>query len=161
MKKSIKYKILDNLPTIFVALVFIFGMTLTFNHAHSIPNTEFKSDPSTPDTKNETKNDLRQLFTKQIPVYCGDTNFVLDTSAGIMLESQVLIGEVRTGGQSFGDVIGILSFGHSAERNTGTFFMTIPGIGPNNESLTCILGYGMNWQFFDHEGNKVITEESL
>ena len=39
--KNLKNKILDNLHTIFIALVFIFGMTLTFNHAqYSIPNTE-------------------------------------------------------------------------------------------------------------------------
>ena len=159
MKKSIKYKILDNLPTIFVALVFIFGMTLTFNHAHSIPNTE--PEQSIPDTQLERKYDLRQLFTKQIPIYCGDTRFILDTSAQVMLESQILIGEVRQGGQPFGDVIGILSFGHSAERNSGTFFMTIPGIGANGESMTCILGYGMNWKFFDDEGNPVLEGDSL
>lgn len=158
MKKSIKYKILDNLPTIFLMLVIILGMTLTFNHAYSIPNDEFDD---TPNPQIERKYDLRQLFTKQIPVYCGDTKFVLETSAQLMLESQIAIGEVRQGGVPFGDIIGIISFGHSAERNTGTFFITIPGIGPNNESMTCILGYGMNWQFFDHEGNKIIIEESL
>ncbi len=98
---------------------------------------------------------------KEIPVYCGETQFILDTSAQIMLESQILIGEVRRGGQPFGDVIGILSFGHSVERNSGTFFMTIPGIGVNGESLTCILGYGMNWQFFDDEGNAVLEGDSL
>ena len=157
--RNLKNKILDNLPTIFIALVFIFGMTLTFNHAYSIPN----SDPgqSIPDTELERKYDLRQLFTKQIPIYCGDTRFILDTSAQVMLESQILIGEVRQGGQPFGDVIGILSFGHSAERNSGTFFMTIPDIGANGESMTCILGYGMNWQFFDDEGNAVLEGDSL
>ena len=157
--KNLKSKILDNLPTIFIALVFIFGMTLTFNHAYSIPNTE--PEQSIPDTQLERKYDLRQLFTKDIPVYCGETQMVLDTSAQIMLESQILIGEVRQGGQPFGDVIGILSFGHSVERNSGTFFMTIPGIGANGESLTCILGYGMNWQFFDDEGNPVLEGDSL
>ena len=159
--KNLKNKILDNLPTIFVALVFIFCMTLTFNHAYSIPNTQPESEPTIPDTQLERKYDLRQLFTKEIPVYCCETQFILDTSAQVMLESQILIGEVRTGGQPFGDVIGILSFGHSYERNTGTFFMTIPGIGPNNESMTCILGYGMNWKFFDDEGNPVLGEDSL
>ena len=157
--KNLKNKILDNLPTIFIALVFIFGMTLTFNHAYSIPNTE--PEQSIPDTQLERKYDLRQLFTKEIPVYCGETQMVLDTSAQIMLESQILIGEVRQGGQPFGDVIGILSFGHSVERNSGTFFMTIPGIGANGESMTCILGYGMNWQFFDDEGNPVLEGDSL
>ena len=159
--KNLKNKILDNLPTIFVALVFIFGMTLTFNHAYSIPNTEPESGPGIPDTQLERKYDLKQLFTKEMPLYCGETQFILDTSAQVMLESQILIGEVRTGGQPFGDVIGILSFGHSYERNTGTFFMTVPGIGPNNESMTCILGYGMNWKFFDDEGNPVLGEDSL
>ena len=159
--KNLKNKILDNLPTIFIALVFIFGMTLTFNHAYSIPNPKPESEPLIPDSQLERKYDLRQLFTKQIPIYCGDTGFILDTSAQVMLESQILIGEVRQGGQPFGDVIGILSFGHSVERNSGTFFMTIPGIGANGESMTCILGYGMNWQFFDDEGNPVLEGDSL
>ena len=56
--KNLKNKILDNLPTIFVALVFIFGMTLTFNHAYSIPNTEPESGPGIPDTQLERKYDL-------------------------------------------------------------------------------------------------------
>ena len=159
--RNLKNKILDNLPTIFIALVFIFGMTLTFNHAYSIPNTEPEAGPNIPDTQLERKYDLNRLFTKEIPLYCGDTQFVLDTSAQIMLESQILVGEVRRGGQLFGDVIGILSFGHSIERDTGTFFMTIPGVGVNNESLTCILGYGINWKFFDDEGNRLPLEDSL
>ena len=45
-----KNKILDNLPAIFVALVFIFGMTLTWNHAkaedkRSKYNLQFMSYP--------------------------------------------------------------------------------------------------------------------
>tara|TARA_Y100001937_G_scaffold86350_1_gene116816 strand:+ start:494 stop:967 length:474 start_codon:yes stop_codon:yes gene_type:complete len=156
--KNLKNKILDNLLTIFV-IVFIFGsITLTWNAA-AIPNTD--PEPTIPDSQLERKYDLGQLFTKQIPTYCGETSFILETSAQIMLESQILVGEVRQGGQPFGDVIGILSFGHSAERNSGTFFMTIPGVGTNNESLTCILGFGLNWRFFDDEGNLVLGEDSL
>ena len=60
-----------------------------------------------------------------------------------------------------GDLIGILSFGHSIERGSGTFFMTIPGIGPNNESMNCILGYGLNWKFFEYDGSEVIRGDSL
>ena len=156
--KNLKNKILDNLLTIFV-IVFIFGsITLTWNAA-AIPNSD--PEPTIPDSQLERKYDLGQLFTKQIPIYCGETSFILETSAEIMLESQILVGEVRQGGQPFGDVIGILSFGHSAERNSGTFFMTIPGVGTNNESLTCILGFGLNWRFFDDEGNLVLGEDSL
>ena len=156
--RNLKNRILDNLPTIFVILVFVFGITLTWNAA-AIPNSD--PEPTIPDSQLERKYDLGQLFTKQIPIYCGETSFILDTSAEVMLESQILVGEVRQGGQLFGDVIGILSFGHSAERNSGTFFMTIPGIGANNESLTCILGFGMNWKFFDDDGNPVLGGDSL
>ena len=105
--------------------------------------------------------DTRRMIQQTIPVFCGDTSFMFETSSTLMKESQILVGEVRRGGTANGEVIGILSFGHSIERDSGTFFMTIPGLGPNGESLTCILGYGMNWKFFDDEGNKIIQPDSL
>ena len=105
--------------------------------------------------------DTQRMVQQQIPVFCGDTSFMLETSSTLMEESQILVGEVRRGGTVNGEVIGILSFGHSIEKDSGTFFMTIPGLGPNGQSLTCILGYGMNWKFFDDEGNKIIQPDSL
>jgi len=105
--------------------------------------------------------DSRRMVQQTIPVFCGDTSFMFETSSTLMKESQILVGEVRRGGTVNGEVIGILSFGHSIERDSGTFFMTIPGLGPDGESLTCILGYGMNWTFFDDEGNKIIQPDSL
>ena len=105
--------------------------------------------------------DTRRMIQQTIPVFCGDTSFMFETSSTLMKESQILVGEVRRGGTVNGEVIGILSFGHSIERDSGTFFMTIPGLGPKGESLTCILGYGMNWTFFDDEGNKIIQPDSL
>ena len=39
---KIKNKILDNLPAIFITLVFVFGITLTYNHAKAIPNSELQ-----------------------------------------------------------------------------------------------------------------------
>ena len=105
--------------------------------------------------------DTRRMIQQTIPVFCGDTSFMFETSSTLMEESQILVGEVRQGGAPYGDVIGILSFGHSIERDSGTFFMTIPNLGPNGESLTCILGYGSNWTFFDDDGNKIIVGNSL
>ena len=161
---KIKNKILDNLPAIFITLVFVFGITLTYNHATAIPNSELQ--PKTgPGSKTEPEYpfqyNLNKLVQQQIPVYCGETGFIYDTSANVMMETQILIGEVRRGGMPSGDLIGILSFGHSIERGSGTFFMTIPGIGPNNESMTCILGYGLNWKFFEYDGSEVIRVDSL
>ena len=75
--KNLKNKILDNLPTIFIALVFIFGMTLTFNHGYSIPNTEPEAGPNIPDTQLERKYELKQLFTKEMPLYCSGFIIIL------------------------------------------------------------------------------------
>ena len=137
--------------------LFFYILFSILNFAQAIPNDT----PTIPSPEPEKKYDLNRLITQQIPVYCGDSEFIFKTSSELMLESQILVGEVRQGGQTFGEMLGILSFGHSVERNTGTFFMTIPGIGPNGESLTCILGYGSNWTFFDDEGNKIIIGDSL
>ena len=156
---KIKERLLDNLPTIFVVLVFLFGMTLVFNHAKAIPNTE--PDSVVPKIEPERKYNLDRLYQQNIPAYCGETNFVFKTSENLMLESQILVGEVRVQGQPENDIIGILSFGHSVERNSGTFFMTLPGVGPMGTSITCIIGYGLNWQFFDDNGDKVIQQDSL
>ena len=155
MKKIIRY-----ITGIFLIVIFLGIVYSTLNYAQAIPGPQ-----PTPDTIPEQEQpklyDLNRLVIQQIPVYCGDTQFMFKTSAELMLESQILVGEVRQGGQPFSDLLGILSFGHSVERNTGTFFMTIPGIGPNGESLTCILGYGSNWTFFDDDGNKIVIGDSL
>ena len=39
--------------------------------------------------------------------------------------------------------------------------MTMPGMGPNGESVSCILGYGLDWQFFNYDGTRAIPEDSL
>jgi len=142
-----------------IALFFyILFSVLNFAQAGGLlANTPGESpiEPTTP------QYDSRKMVQQQIPVFCGDTSFMFETSSKLMEESQILVGEVRRGGTPYGEIIGILSFGHSIERDSGTFFMTIPGLGPNGESLTCILGYGMNWVFFDDEGNKIIQPDSL
>ena len=154
MKQTLKSILGVSAITLFFYILFSI-----LNFAQAIPNTN--PDTNIPPIEPEKKYDLNRLIQQQIPVYCGDTGFIFETSSKLMEESQILVGEVRTGGQPFGNVIGILSFGHSVERNSGTFFMTIPGIGPNGESMSCILGYGLNWKFFDDDGNPVLEGDSL
>ena len=151
MKQTIKGILGVSAITLFFYILFSI-----LNFAQAIPNTN--PDTNIPPIEPEKKYDLNRLIQQQIPVFCGDTGFIFETSSKLMEESQILVGEVRNGGQPFGNVIGILSFGHSVERNSGTFFMTIPNIGPNGESMTCILGYGLNWKFFDDDGNPVLGD---
>ena len=160
MKKIIKY-----VTGIFLIVTFLGIVYSTLNYAQAA-GLVFSNTPSDPKLgpnlgTPKPQYDSRRMIQQTIPVFCGDTSFMFETSSTLMEESQILVGEVRTGGSQMGEVIGILSFGHSIERDSGTFFMTIPGLGPNNESLTCILGYGMNWQFFDDEGNKLPLIDSL
>ena len=155
MKQTLKNIIGISAITLFFYILF---SVLNFAQAGGLlANTPGESpiEPTTP------QYDSRKMVQQQIPVFCGDTSFMFETSSTLMEESQILVGEVRRGGTPYGEIIGILSFGHSIERDSGTFFMTIPGLGPNGESLTCILGYGMNWVFFDDEGNKIIQPDSL
>ena len=68
-----KNKILDNLPTIFVALVFVFGMTLTWNHAKANPR-EMAQFPWT---------------YQQMPVWCGpldEVNNLLEVQGYVPVE---------------------------------------------------------------------------
>ena len=155
MKQTLKNIIGIGAITLFFYILF---SVLNFAQAGGLlANTPGESpiEPTTP------QYDSRKMVQQQIPVFCGDTSFMFETSSKLMEESQILVGEVRQGGTPYGDIIGILSFGHSIERDSGTFFMTIPGLGPNGESLTCILGYGMNWKFFDDDGNSMILQDSL
>ena len=144
-----------------IIAIFFFILSSILNYAQAA-GLVFSNTPDATEPPYETPQyPLNKLVEQNIPLSCGETSYILDTSANIMLESQILIGEIRTGGQPFGEVIGILSFGHSTERNSGTFFMTVPGIGANAESMTCILGYGVNWRFFDDDGNLHTGEDSL
>jgi len=156
MKQTLKNTLGISLIAIYFYVLF---SLLTFAQAAglllSVPNANGPLD----DTRNEY--DTQRMIQQQIPVFCGDSNFMLTSSMKLMEESHILVGEIREGGAPYGKVIGLLSFGHSIERDTGTFFMTLPGIGPDGQSMTCILGYGMNWKFFDDDGNPMILQDSL
>ena len=155
MKQTLK----NTLGISLIAIYFYVLLSLlTFAQAAglllSVPNANEPLD-------NTPQYNIEGMVQQQIPVFCGDSSFMLTSSIKLMEESHILVGEIREGGAPYGKVIGLLSFGHSIERDTGTFFMTLPGIGPDGQSMTCILGYGMNWKFFDDDGNPMILQDSL
>ena len=87
--------------------------------------------------------DLTQLIPKPIPLYCGDTSFVFQTAFEIFGEVPIAGAEVRSAGDLNNPVIGVLTFTYNEQWNKGTLMMTIP-----STFETCILGYGVNWEFF-------------
>ena len=138
------------------AFIIIFFMIIT-KEVRAIPNAGPELPPEVP----QPEFNYKGLLEQNIPVFCGITEFVLDSSSKIMGESQVAVGQIRKNGQQFCELLGILSFGHNAERNSGSFIMTMPGLGPDGSNVSCILGYGLDWQFFYHDGTKIPQEDSL
>ena len=78
-----------------------------------------------------------------MPLYCGDTSFVFQTAFEVFGETPMMGAEVRNSGNLNNPVVGILTFTYNKEWNKGTLMMTLPG-----KFQTCILGYGVNWEFF-------------
>ena len=87
--------------------------------------------------------DLGQLTPKPVPLYCGDTAFVFQTAFEIFGEVPIAGAEIRSAGDLNNPVIGVLTFTYNKEWNKGTLMMPLP-----SQMETCILGYGVNWEFF-------------
>ena len=87
--------------------------------------------------------DLTQLTPKPVPLYCGDTSFIFQTAFELFGEVPIAGAEVRSAGDLNAPIVGILTFTYNKEWNKGTLMMTIP-----SQFETCILGYGVNWEFF-------------
>ena len=84
-----------------------------------------------------------QLKIRQVPLYCGYTGFIFQTAFETFGEQPIAGAEIRAKGNPETPVIGLLTFTYNKDNNKGTFMITLPDTGE-----TCILGYGMNWEFF-------------
>tara|TARA_B100000427_G_scaffold160144_1_gene133165 strand:- start:1699 stop:2124 length:426 start_codon:yes stop_codon:yes gene_type:complete len=95
------------------------------------------------DNKNLPLYDKGKLQVRQVPLYCGYTGFIFQTAFETFGEQPIAGAEVRAKGNPETPVIGLLTFTYNKDNNKGTFMITLPDTGE-----TCILGYGMNWEFF-------------
>ena len=100
--------------------------------------------------------DQDQLKQVSVPLFCGETSFMFQTSTNKMGEVPLMAGEIREFSIPSGEILGLLSFSYNEETNSGTLMMTIPESGE-----TCLLGYGLNWTFFNETllGSKQILDE--
>ena len=95
------------------------------------------------DNKNLPLYDKGKLQVRQVPLYCGYTGFIFQTAFETFGEQPIAGAEIRAKGNPETPVIGLLTFTYNKDNNKGTFMITLPDTGE-----TCILGYGMNWEFF-------------
>ena len=116
-------------------------------------------DPTQPLEKELNKNpqyDLNFLTPRSVPLFCGPTGFVFQTAFETFGEQPIAGAEIRAKGNPETPVIGLLKFTYNKDNNKGTLLMTIPETGE-----TCILGYGVNWEFyngFEPSGRQILDE---
>ena len=136
MKKIIRYTTGIILITLFLGLVYS-----TLNYAQA-----------THDHGVEGQKPLYlDLQVRQVPLFCGETAYVFQTAFEMFGEKLIAGAKVKRQGIQEAPTIGILSFTYNETRETGTLMMTIPDTGE-----TCILGYGVEWEFYNDilgEGN--------
>ena len=132
-----KNKILDNLPAIFVALVFIFGMTLTWNHAKSENHL-----PPTPEPEFD-------FWWSNMPSVCGIKSEVakwLDKHKFI----PVSVSFGRDGGRPDGEIVYIVTLFTNDKYEQTTTVQT-----PNGNEV-CIL-----YKTFDMKLNPNLGKQGL
>ena len=116
-------------------------------------------DPTQPLEKELNKNpqyDLNFLTPRSVPLFCGPTGFVFQTAFEIFGEYPLAGSEVRSNGNLDNPIVAMITFTYNPKWNKGTLLMTIPETGE-----TCILGYGVNWEFyngFEPSGRQILDE---
>ena len=122
-----KNKILNNLPGIWVILVFTLGLLLISKQAQTNEHPVFPDGVMT---------------TQQIPIFCGSGPVVFSYASSIFKQKSVAWSEVRKSGDPNSESFAWISFWYSEELNNGSIFLTIKETGE-----TCMMGYGMEWIF--------------
>ena len=135
-----KNKILNNLPGIWVILVFTLGLLLISKQAQTNEHPVFPDGVMT---------------TQQIPIFCGSGPVVFSYASSIFKQKSVAWSEVRKSGDPNSESFAWISFWYSEELNNGSIFLTISQTGE-----TCMMGYGMDW-IFDTELLLDIVNKSL
>lgn len=122
-----KNKILNNLPGIWVILVFTLGLLLISKQAQTNEHPVFPDGVMT---------------TQQIPIFCGSGPVVFSYASSIFKQKAIAWSDVKASGNPDSETFAWVSFWYSSELKNGSVFLTIRETGQ-----TCLMGYGMDWIF--------------
>ena len=78
----------------------------------------------------------------QVPMMCGESTTVLTQIVNGFKMKSLAAGQVKYAGDLDGDSIGVISFWIHPTLEFGGMLMTI-----RESNLTCLLGYGVDWQW--------------
>ena len=131
------------------------AITIFFYILFSILNFAQATAPEKPNSGSQGPTyDLKQFQQRAVPLYCGETGWVFQTAFEIFGEEPIAVAEVKSGGDLNSPTLGLLTFTYNESWNKGTIMMTLPSTGE-----TCILAYGVNWEFWGQLKSKKILDE--
>ena len=76
------------------------------------------------------------------PIFCGEANMVYGYATNLFKQKPLAWADVKQKGDPNSATIAWVSFWYSQETETGSVFLTVV-----NNGETCLMGYGMEWEF--------------
>jgi len=76
------------------------------------------------------------------PIFCGEANMVYGYATNLFKQKPLAWADVKQKGDPNSDTMAWISFWYSQETKTGSLFLTVV-----NNGETCLMGYGMEWDF--------------
>ena len=89
------------------------------------------------------------------PIFCGEAQTVYSYATNLFQQKALAWAEVKQKGDPNSATIAWVSFWYSQETKTGSMFLTVADSGE-----TCLMGYGMKWEF-DTDALLDIVNESF
>ena len=89
------------------------------------------------------------------PIFCGEAQLVYGYATTLFQQKALAWAEVKQKGDPNSATIAWVSFWYSQETKTGSMFLTVADSGE-----TCLMGYGMKWEF-DTDALLDIVNESF
>jgi len=94
------------------------------------------------------------MRTTQVPIFCGPGSTVFGYASSLFKQQSVAWSDVRQNGDPNSESFAWVSFWYSSELKNGSMFLTIAETGE-----TCLMGYGMDWNFDTELLLNIVNEE--
>ena len=79
---------------------------------------------------------------QMVPIFCAEGNTVYGYATNLFKQKPLAWADVKQKGDPNSATIAWVSFWYSQETETGSVFLTVV-----NNGETCLMGYGMEWEF--------------
>ena len=120
-------QIIKNITGILSVLLFLGIVYAVLNTAQSTEHPVFPPDA------------MKQVMS---PIFCGEANVVYGHATNTFKQKPIAWANVTSNGDPSTPPIALVSFWYSEKTDSGSMFLTVLQNGE-----TCLMGYGMKWEF--------------